>query len=389
MRALLNMRIAVVHSYYSSRQPSGENVVVDAQVEALTSAGHDVLLLARRTDEVQSERFYAVRAALSVASGYGPSPVEALGRFAPDVVHVHNLFPNWSWRWLDTWHGPLVATLHNFRPLCAAGTLFRDGQVCTECPDGDRWAGFKHACYRDSRLATLPLTIQNNRPASEQPVIARADALVTLSPRSRELYERSGVDPSRVHMVPHFVEGFRRASSTIMADRRWLYVGRLTAEKGIRELILHWPGGHRLDVIGDGPLRQDVVEAASRGIRLLGARSNSEVQRSLPAYSGLVFPSRWFEGAFPMVYLEALAAGTPVAALQGSAAADHVMEHETGVVVEDDSGWGRALDQIVENRDLFASNCERSFTEGHTREAWLDSIQRVYDFVTTQRAGSS
>jgi len=32
--------------------------------------------------------------------------------------------------WLKRWSGPLVATLHNYRPACAAGTLFRDGKVC-------------------------------------------------------------------------------------------------------------------------------------------------------------------------------------------------------------------------------------------------------------------
>ena len=35
----------MVHSYYSSRQPSGENVVVDLQIEALRRAGHTVELV--------------------------------------------------------------------------------------------------------------------------------------------------------------------------------------------------------------------------------------------------------------------------------------------------------------------------------------------------------
>jgi glycosyltransferase involved in cell wall biosynthesis len=385
----LSMRIAVVHSYYSSRQPSGENVVVDAQVEALRSAGHDVLLLARRTDEVESQRLHAARAAFSVASGFGPSPVQALASFAPDVVHVHNLFPNWAWRWLDGWRGPLVATLHNFRPLCAAGTLFRDGRVCTKCPDGDRLAGLKHACYRDSRLATLPLTIQNMGRSADHPVLSRADALVTLSPRSRQFYERAGIDPARLRVVPHFVKDLQRDSAMVPPDRRWLYVGRLTAEKGIGELVAHWPDGEKLDVIGDGPLRQEVVKAAGSGVRLLGPKTNSDVRQALPTYTGLVFPSRCFEGAFPMVYLESLAAGTPVAALAGSAAADHVVEHVTGVVVDDDADWARALGRIVDDRDRLAANCTRSFTQGHTQDAWLHSIEAVYDDVARKYAASS
>jgi glycosyltransferase involved in cell wall biosynthesis len=382
------MRIAVVHSYYSSRQPSGENVVVDAQVEALQSAGHDVLLVARRTDDVESERFYAVRAGFSVASGIGPSPTDALARFAPDIVHVHNLFPNWAWRWLDTWRGPVVATLHNFRPLCAAGTLYRDGRVCTDCPDGDRWAGFKHACYRDSRLATLPLTIQNIRRSSHNPLLARADALVTLSPRSREFYERAGVDPSHLRVVPNFVAEPPRVTSKVQRKRRWLYVGRLSPEKGVGELMEHWPADECLDVIGSGPLERTVVSAAERGVYLLGIRSNKDVRELLPTYSGLIFPSRCFEG-LPTIYLESLAAGTPVAALAGNSAADHVRLHETGIEVDCDEHWASALDQLMENRDQLAANCTRSFNEGHTQDAWLKSIQAVYDEVTCERAVQS
>jgi hypothetical protein len=94
-----HLRIAVVHSYYSSRQPSGENVVVDLQIDALHRAGHEVELIARRTGDLEPARTYPVAAALRVASGRGASPRDRIAAFEPDVVHVHNLFPNWGRRW--------------------------------------------------------------------------------------------------------------------------------------------------------------------------------------------------------------------------------------------------------------------------------------------------
>jgi glycosyltransferase involved in cell wall biosynthesis len=128
-------RIAIVHSFYSHRTPSGENVVVQAQVDALREAGHDVELVAQCAEEREARRSYPLEAAATAASGIGPSPVRQLQRFGPDVVHVHNLFPNFGTRWLRRWRGPLVATLHNFRPVCSNGYLFRDGHVCTLCID--------------------------------------------------------------------------------------------------------------------------------------------------------------------------------------------------------------------------------------------------------------
>ena len=49
------MKIAVVHSFYSTRQPSGENVVVQLQARALQEAGHEVSLIAAQTDRLESE----------------------------------------------------------------------------------------------------------------------------------------------------------------------------------------------------------------------------------------------------------------------------------------------------------------------------------------------
>ncbi|MGH2702534.1 MAG: glycosyltransferase family 4 protein, partial [Actinomycetota bacterium] len=209
-----------------------------------------------------------------------------------------------------------------------------------------------------------------------------------LSPRSRDLFERDGVDSSRLHIVPNFVNAQPSPSPAAPPDRRWLFVGRLAAEKGIGELIRHWPRGESLDVIGSGPLEPLVIEAShDKGVRFIGSRDNKEVRERLPTYCGLIFPSRWFEG-LPTIYLESLAAGTPVAALSGNSAADHVRMHDTGIVVADDDSWAPGLDRLVKNRDRLSANCVRSFGEAHTRDAWLRSIDAVYVGVAGEHAVS-
>lgn len=100
------MKVASVHSYYSNRQPSGENVVVGAQAAALRAQGVDVRIIAARTDALESNGGYKLRSAVTVATGSGPSPLKDLEEFRPDVVHVHNLFPNWGTGWIDRWEGP-------------------------------------------------------------------------------------------------------------------------------------------------------------------------------------------------------------------------------------------------------------------------------------------
>ena len=74
------MRIAVVHSFYRSDSPSGENQVVAQQVELLREAGHDVLLVARSSDELGTGLVDRVRLAPSaVVSVTSQNPASRWG----------------------------------------------------------------------------------------------------------------------------------------------------------------------------------------------------------------------------------------------------------------------------------------------------------------------
>jgi len=87
------MRIAVVGSFCSASQPSGENNVVQVQIMALREAGHEALSIRQDTDELQGGLF-ALKTGIDVALGTGRAPTPVLRDFKPDIVHVHNLFPN-------------------------------------------------------------------------------------------------------------------------------------------------------------------------------------------------------------------------------------------------------------------------------------------------------
>ena len=336
------MRVAIVHSYYSNRQPSGENVVVDAQAAALRAQGVDVRIIAARTDTLESNNGYKLRSALTVATGAGPSPLRELKEFCPDIVHVHNLFPNWGTGWLNRWEGPLVATVHNFRPVCAAGTLYRDGNICTLCPDSSSMNAVKYACYRNSRTATLPLAVKTRNGVSGDVLLGRADRVILLSERTRKLYVGFGLASEKIKVIPNFVadNGFTPA---VRPGAAWVYVGRLSAEKGIRSLLAHWPAEAALDIYGDGPLRAEVESAMTGNIRYHGQLDHKLVPEVLARARGLVFPSECPEGGIPQAYVEALAAGRTVIARAGSSASDDLLEARSGSVFKDCSDFPAAL----------------------------------------------
>ncbi|MFF8375716.1 glycosyltransferase family 4 protein [Streptomyces sp. NPDC015661] len=370
------LRIAVVHSFYSSGQPSGENEAVRDQVRALRHAGHEVALVAAHTDTLARSRLYPVRATVTVASGRGRSPIAELRAFAPDLVHVHNLFPNFGRGWVRAWDGPLVATLHNYRPLCAGATLSRDGAPCTSCLDGDRWAGVRHGCYRDSRLATAPLAWANRRGPTGDPLMRRADRLIVVSELGRRTYLRAGIAADRIALIPNFVD--EPAPRTDGAsDERWVFAGRLSPEKGSLDLLRRWPESVPLDIIGDGELLARARATAPSSVRFLGRLDRAELRRRLPSYLGLVFPSRCLEGA-PLVQVEALAAGLPILAFDGSSVAESVRSLGTGTAV----GWGDPLAPVLadaaERFPALRAHCRRVFDTYFTEDAWLRQVERLY-----------
>jgi len=339
------------------------------------------------TDELQGDPLYRPKSFLRVATGRGRDPLEEIEALAPDVVHVHNLFPNYGRRWVEQLRVPFVATLHNFRPICAKATLFRDGELCTSCPDGDRWAGLRYACYADSRLATLPLTWANRHGPPADPVLSRARRLVVLSERARAVFSASGIGGRSFVVGPNFLPAALDPGATPeTSSRGWLYVGRFSPEKGIVPLLQAWPRDHRLTVVGDGPEALTVRELArGRDVEVVGALPRADVLTLMRDRVGLVLPSLGLEGP-PLVYVEALAAGLPVLAFGTSLVADVVTDEGTGARAE----WQRPLAEVLEQaEDRFPdlrAVCRSSFEERYSEQAYIDGTRELYDRVLAEAA---
>ena len=129
-------------------------------------------------------------------------------------------------------------------------------------------------------------------------------------PRSKNVFERLGLD---------------------LAGPLFLCVGRLAVEKNVAAfLALDLPGTKV--VVGDGPDRAE-LEARFPKVRFLGQCTGEELAALYAASDVFVFPSR--TDTFGLVLLEALAAGTPVAAYPVQGPLDVLGEADIAVLDED------------------------------------------------------
>ena len=240
------MKILLAHNYYGSAAPSGENQVFEAERDLLRQRGNEVDEFVRHSDEIRGKGAYGVLAgALSVP--WNPWSVAAMRRkldsFSPDVVHTHNTFPLIS---PGIFHAignraARVLTLHNYRLFCPAAIPMRDGKVCTEFIDRRSSAPpMRHGCYRNSRLATMPLAFSVWLRRILGTWTKHVDAFIALTEFQRERMIEAGLPADLVHVKPNFYPG--NPSTVAWTDRRSsvVFAGRLTEEKGVLALVNAW-----------------------------------------------------------------------------------------------------------------------------------------------------
>lgn len=374
------LNVSVVHSFYPSDQPSGENEAVRAEVDLLNRFGHSVWLSGIRTDDVRDWPGYRLYAAMSTATGRGATPLGDIHEHDADVVHVHNLFPNFGHTWTRRLKKPLVITLHNYRPVCAKATLFRDGKVCTDCIDGSRLSGLVHKCYRNKTRATLPLTVGQG--LARRNLLERADRIIVLSDVQQDYYIRAGVPAMKMRVVPNFLPATLDGGAGPGGDA-WLYAGRLSQAKGSDLMLEAWPNDIPLVVVGN-PDNHDEMREVARGkqVEFRGNLDRPEVFRLMQQSRGLVFPSRWPE-TFGLVYLEALAAGTPVLATPPSAVAGFIARDGTGMSVP--LLTPDVIRQAHEDFPGLRSIARRAFEQRYTEDQHIDSLIDVYVSAMRER----
>jgi glycosyltransferase involved in cell wall biosynthesis len=123
-----------------------------------------------------------------------------------------------------------------------------------------------------------------------------------------------------------------------------LYAGRLSAEKGVLELV-EAAEGLELVVAGDGPLRPRVPGA-------LGFVPHDELQALYRRAAVVACPSR--REGFGVACLEAMAHARPVVATNVGGLRDLVVDGETGLVVppRDPAALGAALRRLLSDGEL-------------------------------------
>ncbi len=299
----------------------------------------------------------------------------------PDFIYANNLWPGISSSPIAAariMNVPVLQAVRNYRLVTPSAKLDAQG-ACTDCHGGKQVCCVRNGCYNNSSVQSGIVLLSSvvNRVVTSG--WGRHRYLATSS-MTRDLVIQGGLPRSRVSVRPNFSSALGEPSFTLGSGV--IFVGRLTKEKGLPELLSSWPSFvdcPLLTIVGDGPLRQLVLAACLRNpkIKWVGHVDKEGVTKLLKSSRITIIPSTWAE-PFGRVAIESMSVGTPVACTGGGALEEIV--GKTGVVLEnlDVKSIAQMLSIASNPKELLILRraCYRRFLRHYTTESAVVDMKK-------------
>lgn len=303
-----------------------------------------------------------------------PAIGEALDEFKPDLIHVVNpaILGLGGIYFAKSLNIPLVASYHTHLPkyLAHYGLGLLEGML---------WEMLK-AAHNQAALNLCTST-------------AMVQELTEHGIEHCDLWQR-GVDTESFNPSLASQSMRDRLSQGHPDDPLLIYVGRLSAEKGIDRIkpVLQAIPRARLALVGDGPYRQELeVLFADVSANFVGYLQGEELGAAYASADAFVFPS--LTETLGLVVLEAMAAGCPVIAARAGGIPDIVTDGENGFLFDpnDEAGAIKATERLLANqfeREKLRRSA-RSEAERWNWEAATRQLQWYYHQVLEKASLSS
>lgn len=389
------MRILQVHNHY--KISAGEDTVFFAEAALLEEHSHQVERLTLSNKDVNSISEKLKSALGVVYNAKSAQLVEArILAFRPDVIHVHNFFPLISpavFYVAKKLQVPVVMTLHNYRLVCPSAYLHYNGRVHMEnvhkvFPMGAILDG----AYRDSRFQTASVVLATGVHKLLGTWQNKVDRFITLTSGAADLFLHSSLrlKPEQLVVKPNFTADL--GLSTFERKNFFLYVGRLSPEKGVSTLLKACEQHpFNLKIIGDGSMREEVEQFAANNpqVEYLGYQKLDRVVQELKKARALIFTSEWPE-MFGMSIIEAFSTGTPVISSNIGGGGQLVRHGHNGLHYEP----GRAEELVRQVKTVaqdivyaqhLGQNARRDYEANYTPEANYRLLLQIYQDVVGQK----
>jgi glycosyltransferase involved in cell wall biosynthesis len=395
------VRFCMVTTFYPPYHFGGDATYVRALSRALAARGHtvevvhceDAYRLSGKEPGARSERADESILVHRLKSRLGPlSPLitqqtgrpglkagalRAILKRGFDVVNFHNI---------SLVGGPAVLELST-----APVTLYTLHEHWLLCPTHIFWKNRSKACdvkqcVRCSVRSGIPPQWWRYTGLIKR-AIEHVDIFLAPSEFTAQRHRESGIAPVQVLPLFSNLDPGMPGNDIVLPAPRFLFVGRVTASKGIIELLEQFKKltEYDLTVVGEGDLRARLERqhAGHANIRFLGKIPQDELTALYQEATALVLPSLAPE-TFGLSVAEAFACGTPAIVRDAGGSRELVDATGGGIVYRTDAELLHAVHRLAGDGELRAqlgrrarAGFERLYTQQRHVDAYLACIDKV------------
>ncbi len=323
-----------------------------------------------------------------------------IAEFRPDVAHVRNIYhhlsPSILWE-LKAQKVPVLYHLNDFKILCPSYNLVSQGEACEACKGGR----FRHVvtskCYPGlgARMMLATEAYVHRWLGTYRKCV---DLFLAPSQFVRDKFVEHGWNGDKFTVLPHFQQ-IHPLRESQRGDAPILYFGRLSAEKGVDDLLrsMQKLPHMQLIVAGDGPQRSELQElAVSLGlsnVEFVGQVGPAERDALIARSQFTVLPSHAYE-TLGKTILESYAQGRAVVASDLGSRRESIDEGETGLLyhtgdVEDLAGTIQALGAMPKLAEKMGRAGWERVRRHHTAEEHYRKLLSLYEGLASRENAPS
>jgi glycosyltransferase involved in cell wall biosynthesis len=346
------------------------------------------------------------KARLATHAIYSTDARRRLGRmiedFRPDVAHVRNIYhhlsPSILWE-LKKHRVPVLYHLNDFKMLCPNYNMVARGDTCEQCRGGQFWRVISENCYSGGRAAGAVLAAEAYVHHWLKTYERCVDRFLVPSEFVKGKLVENGWPDAKIEVLPHFQRCSEIPPLPPSGEAPILYFGRLSAEKGVADLLraMRSLPDIPLNIAGDGPVRGELEALANRlglgNIQFMGQVGERERDRLIADSRFTVLPSRAYE-TLGKTILESYAQARAVIATDLGSRREFVREGETGLLYPagDSSQLAGALSFLCGRPELAARMGRAGFElvrQKHSSEDHYRALACLYKEMLCAARGTT
>lgn len=386
---------------------SGTEVYLFEAMELLRSKGHEVALFSMEDERgapTPYDRHFVPHIEFKQANGlteqirnaaHAIYSTEARKRlramvkeFRPDVAHMRNIYHHLSpailWE-LKQQKVPVVYHINDFKLLCPSYNLVSKGESCERCAGGQFWQVLRTDCYPGigARALLAAEAYTHDWLGTYRKCV---DVFLAPSEFVRDKFTQHGWDPGKFEVLAHFQRVNASPPPCPDSPRQVLYFGRLSAEKGVSDLLraMQRLPQLRLVIAGSGP-EEAALGALAAELRLdnvsfVGHVNRGELAHLIQSSFVTVLPSHAFE-TFGKSILESYAEARPVIASDLGSRREVVDNGRTGILYRtgDHGALAEAISFLAENPGIASTMGRRGWEKARDEYRREDHYRRLLE----------